>query len=81
MDLIWKNCKTYNQIESPIYEQADIMEKVFKKAAVDLKLEFSKMKEGDSEMKEEEKEYKELSYDEKVDFTTLKNFYISSYEH
>jgi hypothetical protein len=30
IDLIWKNCKTYNQVESPIYEQAENMEKIFK---------------------------------------------------
>lgn len=78
IDLIWKNCKTYNQIESPIYEQAEMMEKVFKKAALELKQEFSKMKlqdSGDADMEEEEeknskeKNYSALTYDEKLDFT------------
>ena len=73
IDLIWKNCKTYNQIESPIYEQADIMEKVFKKAAVELKQEFAKLKSQDADVPMEEekdfKDYKDLSYDEKLEFT------------
>ena len=30
VELIWKNCKTYNQVESPIYDQAENMERAYK---------------------------------------------------
>ena len=77
IDLIWKNCKTYNQVESPIYDQAVTMEKFFNKIAAELRQEFQKMKaedEGEDVDMEEDKDDKQpgtsdLSYDEKLDFT------------
>ncbi len=38
IQLIWDNCKTYNQPESGIYRMAEYMEKLTKKSAEKLKI-------------------------------------------
>jgi hypothetical protein len=71
LDLIWSNCKDYNQVESPIYEQAVIMEKYFIKSSEELRKEWAKMKQSDDTVMEEEDKMQDggLSYDEKLLFT------------
>ena len=69
IDLIWKNCKTYNQVESPIYDQAENMQKYFDKVAQELRQDFAQP-DPDAEMEEEDKDMQgDLTYDEKLEFT------------
>lgn len=84
IDLIWKNCKDYNQVESPIYEQAAIMEKYFIKISEELRREWAKMVQIDDAVMEEEEDKIQvdgLTYEEKLQFTNAIKKLSVSYQY
>ena len=71
INLIWQNCKLFNQQGSEIYLQAENMEKIFKREASKLKEDIAQERLEDDQDNPVYKAYTPLTYEEKSELSRI----------